>query len=77
MTLQFPAEFVTVRVPTRVVWGMQDHALLPGLLDGLEEFVPDLHVTRVPGASHWIVHERPQLIVQEIERALGSDQSMT
>jgi len=76
-TLQLPAELVTVRVPTRVVWGMDDHALLPGLLDGLEEFVPGLHVTRVPGASHWIVHERPQLIVQEIERALAGAQSTT
>ena len=71
LKVQFAPEFVTVRVPTRVVWGMEDTALPPALLDGLEEFVPDLHITRVAGATHWIVHERPQLVVQEIESALA------
>jgi len=41
------------------------------LLDGLEEFVPDLRIVRVPGATHWIIHERPALVIAEIERALG------
>jgi pimeloyl-ACP methyl ester carboxylesterase len=45
--------------------------LLPGLLDGLERWVPDLHLTRVPEASHWIVHEQPQRVVDEIRRCLG------
>ena len=69
--LQLPAEAVTVRVPTRVVWGLGDTALLPGLLDGLDAFVPDLHVVRVAGASHWIVHERPDLVAAEIAQALA------
>jgi len=72
LKVQFAPEFVTVRVPTRVVWGMEDTALPPALLDGLEEFVPDLHITRVAGATHWIVHERPQLVVQEIESVLNA-----
>jgi pimeloyl-ACP methyl ester carboxylesterase len=33
--------------------------------------VPELQVTRVPGASHWIVHERPELVAQHIRGALG------
>jgi pimeloyl-ACP methyl ester carboxylesterase len=69
-TLQLPAESVTVRVPTDVLWGEADRALLPGLLDGLEHWVPDLHVERVADASHWIVHERPDLLVAAIRRAL-------
>ena len=40
-------------------------------LDGLDAFVPDLRVVRVPGASHWIVHERPALVIAEIERELA------
>lgn len=63
-------EAVTVRVPTTVLWGLDDTALLPGLTDGLERWVPDLRLVKVPKASHWIVHERPELVVQEIERAL-------
>ena len=70
-TLQLPASLTTVTVPTRVVWAEADVALPPCLLDGLEAHVPQLTVRRVPGATHWIVHERPQLIADEVERALA------
>ena len=54
-----PADFI-VRVPTLVVWGMRDRALLPGNLDGLEACVPDLRIERLPEASHWVMHEEPE-----------------
>lgn len=54
-----PEDF-TVRVPTLVIWGERDTALLPGLLDGLEALVPDLTVKRIPDGSHWVIHERPE-----------------
>lgn len=62
MKLQFTAEQVTVRVPTLVIWGEEDTALPPELVDGLEDFVPQLQLQRVPGASHWIVHEQPGFV---------------
>ncbi|MBI5721744.1 MAG: alpha/beta fold hydrolase [Burkholderiales bacterium] len=62
---------VTVRVPTHVLWGEQDHALLPGLLEGLERWVPALTVERVPEASHWIVHEQPARVAATIRRLLA------
>ena len=68
--LELPASVVQVRVPTTIVWGMNDHALLPGLLDGLEQWVTALHVQRVPDASHWIVHERPEVVRDAIVAAL-------
>ena len=71
MQLQFPSEFVTVRVPTLVIWAEGDIALPPALLDGLDAFVPDMDLVRVPGATHWIVHERPQRVAAEMERFLG------
>jgi pimeloyl-ACP methyl ester carboxylesterase len=71
MKLGFPPEMVTVRVPTTVVWAEDDVALPPSLVDGLEAFVPDLHLLRVPGATHWIVHERPALIAAQIDAALA------
>ncbi len=71
MKIELPSATVTSRVPTLVIWGEDDTALLIGLLDGLDVFVPDLRVVRVPGASHWIIHERPALISAEIERALA------
>jgi len=71
MALQFPPEFVTVHVPTLVVWGEADAALLPALLDGLGAYVPNLREVRVPGATHWIVHEQPSLVAREIEASLA------
>ena len=55
-----------VRVPTLVIWGEQDRALLTGNLDGLEQFVPDLTVKRIPDGSHWVIHEHPALVNQYI-----------
>jgi pimeloyl-ACP methyl ester carboxylesterase len=66
--ITLPREMLTVDVPTLVLWGMLDTALLPELVDGLEEFIPDLTVERVAEASHWIVHEQPQ----QVARRLGA-----
>jgi pimeloyl-ACP methyl ester carboxylesterase len=69
--VQIPDGLATVRVPTTVLWGERDLALLPGLLDDLERWVPQMRLVRVPEASHWIVHEQPTLVTEEILRALA------
>ncbi len=56
----------TVRVPTLVVWGERDTALLPSLLDGLDRLVPQLRIVRLPEATHWLVHEATQRVAREI-----------
>jgi epoxide hydrolase 4 len=48
---------LTVKVPTLVIWGEKDNALLPQNLDGLDQFVPQLRIRRIPDGSHWVVHE--------------------
>ena len=53
---------LTVRVPTLVIWGEKDEALLTGNLEGLDRFVPDLTVKRIPDGSHWVIHEKPGLV---------------
>ena len=58
-----PREMLTVNLPTLVIWGMQDAALLPELVEGLEEYVPNLTLEKVPEASHWIIHEQPQRVI--------------
>ncbi|HET9121029.1 MAG TPA: alpha/beta hydrolase [Solirubrobacterales bacterium] len=52
----------TVEVPTLVIWGENDAALLPSLTRGLSEWVPDLRVEIVPGAGHWVPYERPEIV---------------
>jgi len=60
-----------VRVPTLVIWGERDTALLPGCLEGLDAVVPDLKVLRVPDATHWVAREKTELVIGEIERWIG------
>jgi pimeloyl-ACP methyl ester carboxylesterase len=61
-----------VTVPACVIWGMDDSILLPGLLDGLEELVPDLTLRKVGGAGHGIVRERPDLVARLIADYLST-----
>ena len=68
--VELPDESVTVRVPTTLLWGERDHALLPALLEGLERWVPDLQILRVPEATHWIVHEQPMRVAELIRQLL-------
>ena len=69
-TLALAPEATNVRVPTTVLWGDTDSALPATLLDGLDAFVAPLEVRRVPGASHWIIHEQPALVADTIRELL-------
>ena len=60
--LNLPKEMLAVRVPTLVIWGEQDRALLTGNLDGLEEYIEDLTLKRIPDGTHWVIHEQPELV---------------
>lgn len=62
---------LTVRVPALVIWGERDTALLPGNLEGLERFVPDLTVRRISDANHWVVHQKPDLVNRYIREFLA------
>lgn len=68
--LTLPEAAVRVTVPTTVIWGERDIALLPPLLDGLSHWVPRLQVHRLAQASHWLVHEEPDRVVQAIRELL-------
>lgn len=70
--VRLPREMLTVDLPTLVLWGMKDVALLPSLLEGLGEYVPRLTLERIPEASHWIVHEQPQLVAERLARFLAA-----
>lgn len=61
-----------VRVPTLVVHGERDTALLPAILDGLDECVPDLRIERIPDATHWVAEEKPATLNALIRRFIGA-----
>lgn len=72
-TLQLPPELTHVKVPTLVLWADADLALLPALLDGLEEYVPQLRLVHVEQATHWVVHEQPMRLAAAIEEFLQTE----
>jgi len=59
-----------VRVPTLVVWGEDDEALLPANAEGLDRWVPDLRVERIPNASHWVQVDAPERVNDELRAHL-------
>jgi pimeloyl-ACP methyl ester carboxylesterase len=69
--LSLDASKFVVLVPTLVLWGMRDRALLPCLLDGLDELVPGITVERLPGASHWLAHEEPEHVAARVQSFLA------
>ena len=65
--------FPTVKVPTLVIWGMRDSALLPMQLDGLETLVDDLTVVRIPDAGHFAPWEAPGDVANALRPFLAGD----
>ncbi len=56
----------TISVPTLLLWGEQDAALSPRLAEGLETWVSDLRVMRIPDASHWLQNDVPERVNQAL-----------
>lgn len=61
-------EELKVKIPTLVIWGEKDIALLPSLLEGLDELISPLEIMRYPEASHWICHEQTEEVVSQIRK---------
>jgi pimeloyl-ACP methyl ester carboxylesterase len=55
-----------LRVPTLVIWGMTDPAILPGSLRGLEDYVQDLYVVPIEDAGHTPMRSHPDLVNRAI-----------
>ena len=70
--LVIPRELLDVSLRTLVLWGMGDIALPPGLLDGLNSYVPNMQLEKIEGATHWIIHEQPALVAAHLRRFLQS-----
>ena len=56
------APFPRLSMPVLVVWGLQDKALLPVQLPGLEELVDDLRLVTVEDAGHFVPWEKPETV---------------
>jgi pimeloyl-ACP methyl ester carboxylesterase len=65
--IDLPHAMLTVSLPTLVIWALDDIALPPVLVEGLGAYVEHLTLQTVPDATHWIVHEKPQLVAQLLQ----------
>ena len=69
--IELPREMLTVDIPTLVLWGMNDIALGPELVEGLDDYVRQLTLERVEAVGHWIIHERPEFIAGRLAAFLA------
>lgn len=66
--------FPKVKVPTLVVWGMKDRALLPIQLKGLEDLVENLRIVVTPDAGHFVPWEKPEFVTAAIRDFIAETQ---
>jgi pimeloyl-ACP methyl ester carboxylesterase len=55
-----------IQLPTMLLWGMKDFALVPGLTEGLEEWVPGIRVERNEESGHWVPEEKPGWMAEKL-----------
>lgn len=59
-----------IAMPHLLLWGVDDTALLPEARADLPEFCDDLTVEEMEGASHWVLHEKPDAAAARIRAFL-------
>ena len=59
--------FPKIKIPVRVVWGLEDKALLPIQLQGIGEIGDDVEVIPLKGVGHFAPWEAPD----QVAAALG------
>ena len=69
--------FTKVHVPTLVIWGMKDSALLPVQLEGLDALVSNLRIVRLPNTGHFAPWESPAEVANALEPFLAEDVGAT
>ena len=56
-----------LRIPVRVIWGLEDKALLPIQLEGIGEIGDDLDVFPLPGVGHFAPWEAPDKVAEALK----------
>ncbi len=66
-------ELCPIERPALLVWGERDRALDIHNLEGVDRWVRDLRVERIPEASHWVLADAPERISGAMVRHLRGD----
>ncbi len=65
-------EQLKAKVPVLLLWGEKDPYFTPGSLDGLEQYVPQLTVRKLPDATHWVTLEKRAQVTGYLREFLGA-----
>jgi pimeloyl-ACP methyl ester carboxylesterase len=60
-----------IEVPTLVIHGMKDVAILPDVLDDLNQYVKNVSIVKSENSSHWVMHDDPNLVITQIKNFIG------
>ncbi len=63
---KLPPQALRVPMPHLLLWGEEDTALLPECHAGLEDLCDDLTRITLPGADHWLLHQKPAEVARHI-----------
>ena len=55
-------ELPVIETPTLMIWGLEDKALGRETTDGTDDHVRDLTIRYLPGVSHWVQQEAPEVV---------------
>lgn len=74
--LELPADFAPptlpkLTIPTLVIWALDDLALPPENLDGLEDDIDPLTIVKVPDCGHFVPWEAPEAVNAAMEEFLA------
>lgn len=66
-----PLALPNLTIPTLVIWAMDDLALPPSNLDGLDDMIDDLTLVQVPDCGHFVPWEAPEKFNAALEDFLA------
>jgi pimeloyl-ACP methyl ester carboxylesterase len=69
--MEYEAWSGVIKVPTLVIHGMKDGAILPVVLDGLDKFVENLQIIRAENLAHSAQKEDPKMVASEFLKFFG------
>lgn len=58
-------------MPVLYLFGDADRVIRPVLMDGVERHGEDVELEFVPGVGHFIVDERPELVLERVRAFFG------
>jgi pimeloyl-ACP methyl ester carboxylesterase len=64
--------FPKIHIPVRVIWGVDDAALLPMQLDGLDALIDEVEVVRLPGVGHFAPWQAPEKVAAALAPFLAA-----